>query len=93
MKKKFYITMVVVLMLELSFLLHSWIEIQYIKAALAKGATLSNTYFLGMFYCVLPWWSQYGLLLGAIIGGYYLGQFWWRMVYIEKRHWHNWRKK
>jgi hypothetical protein len=93
MKKKFYITMVVVLMLELSFLLHSWIEIQYIESALAKGVALSNTYFLGTLYCVLPWWLQYGLLVIAIIGGYYLGQFWWRMVYIEKRHWHNWRKK
>jgi hypothetical protein len=93
MKKFFYILLTIFLTLELSFLLHIWFEVQYIKSALAKGVALSNAYFLGLFYCVLPWWLQYGLLIIAIVGGYYLGQLWWRMVYIEKKHWHNWRKK
>jgi len=23
----------------------------------------------------------------GIVGGYFLGQIWWRIVYVEKRHW------
>lgn len=93
MKKKIYILATIVLTLELSFLVHSLIESWYIKTSLAKGVMLANTYFLGKLYCVLPGWLQYGLLAVAIIGGYYLGQFWWKMIYIEKRNWHNWRQK
>ncbi|MCX6796452.1 MAG: hypothetical protein NTW06_03050 [Candidatus Falkowbacteria bacterium] len=87
MKKKIYILLTIVLTLELSIMLHGLIEIWYINYALAKGIILDNTLFLGKFYCVLPWWLQYGLLIMAVIGGYYLGQCWWRIVYIEKRHW------
>jgi hypothetical protein len=93
MKKTIYVLLTIVLALEISFILHGLIEIFYIDYALASKILLDDTLFLGRFYCVLPLWLSYGLLLSAVIGGYFLGQFWWRMVYIEKRHWHNWRKK
>jgi len=92
MKKKIYILLTIFLTLELSFLVHSLIESWYIKSSLAKGIVLSNTYFLGVFYCTLPWWLQYVLLIIAVVGGYYLGQTWWRIVYVEKRHWGYWKK-
>ncbi|OGF24838.1 hypothetical protein A2331_04825 [Candidatus Falkowbacteria bacterium RIFOXYB2_FULL_34_18] len=86
MKRNFYILMTIVLMLELSFLAHSLIERYYIDLVLEKGETLNNTFFFGFLYCVLPWWVQYSLLILAVTGGYFLGKFWWRIVYIEKRH-------
>ena len=87
MKKIVYIISSIFLSLQLSFLVHALIESLYIKYALAEGKVLENTKFLGKLYCVLPNWLNYGLLILAIISGYFLGQYWWRVVYIEKRHW------
>ncbi|MGM0583006.1 MAG: hypothetical protein ACQETL_20180 [Bacteroidota bacterium] len=89
MKKIFYTILTVVLSLQLSFLLHALIEWVYIKMVLARGGVLLNKGFLGEFYCVLPWWVSYGLIVLALIGGYFLAQVWWRIVYVEKRHWKN----
>jgi hypothetical protein len=85
MKKIMYTILTILLCLQLSFLVHGFIEWIYIKITLGNGGVLSNTNFLGKLYCVLPWWLNYGLLLVALIGGYFLAQVWWRIVYIEKR--------
>lgn len=36
---------------------------------------------------VLPWWIRYTLGIVGAAWGYRLGKNWWRIVYIEKRHW------
>jgi len=91
MKKNIYIFLTIFLLLELNFLLHAWIESFYIKHSI--GNVLMNTNFLGHFYCIFPAWLNYGSLLVTLIGGYFLGQFWWRVIYIEKRHWLKFRRK
>lgn len=93
MKKPIYILLTILLILELNLLLHAGIESLYIKHTLTAGNDLMNTKFLGYLYCVLPSWFNYGSLLTALIGGYFLGQLWWRIVYIEKRHWHRFGKR
>ena len=30
---------------------------------------------------------MFGITLISTIGGFGLGQYWWRLVYIEKKHW------
>ena len=35
----------------------------------------------------LPKWVQYVALVAGTISGYSLGQHWWRVVYVERRHW------
>lgn len=32
-------------------------------------------------------------VLAGAFGGFFLGFYWWRIVYIEHRHWHHWRKQ
>ena len=66
----------------LSTLAHVFVEFIYLKHALASDVVL--TWHNG---CALPAWLKYGLPIVGIIGGYFLGQYWWRVVYIEKRHW------
>jgi hypothetical protein len=34
----------------------------------------------------IPTWVQYGLLIVGTVGGYALGQHWWRVVYVQRRH-------
>lgn len=87
MKKTIYTLTTIILCLQLSFLAHALVESWYIEMSLAKDKPLSNMNFLGGGYCVLPNWLSYGLLLLAIVGGYFLAQKWWQIVYVEKRHW------
>tara|TARA_B100000676_G_C17901255_1_gene744680 strand:+ start:165 stop:347 length:183 start_codon:yes stop_codon:yes gene_type:complete len=36
----------------------------------------------------LPEWLQYVVLVAGAIGGYFLGQHWWTVVYFQRRHWY-----
>ena len=36
----------------------------------------------------IPLWVQYVVLVAGTVGGYFLGQHWWRVVYVERRHWY-----
>ena len=87
MKKAIYLIAVTFLGFLLSVLAHAVIEIYYINYALANGIVLTNYTTFGFGYCVLPTWLQAGLAILGIGGGYLLGLRWWRIVYIEKRHW------
>lgn len=86
-KKTIYILLTIFLGVILSFLAHALIEINYIKYLLARGLAPANQMVFGQGYCALPIWLQIGLPLIALIGGYFLGQWWWRVVYIEHKRW------
>ena len=36
----------------------------------------------------IPLWVQYVVLVAGTVGGYFLGQHWWRVVYVERHHWY-----
>lgn len=86
-KKTIYILLTMLLGLILSFLAHALIEINFIKYLLAQGLAPANQTAFGYGYCVLPVALQFGLIVLGLIGGYFLGQWWWKIVYIEKRSW------
>ena len=67
----------------LSFILHAVIEIFYIDYFLSKNILLKPSALTSK--CYLPSSLQIFLLLAGIIGGYFLGKFWWRIVYVERR--------
>lgn len=77
----------------LSFIAHSWIEIWYIKDILEQGMNVEWTAVYGKPSCALPVSLQYGLLLGGLVIGYLLGIRWWKLVYVEKKHWRFRKKK
>ena len=35
----------------------------------------------------MPKWLQNVFVVAGTVGGYFLGQHWWRVVYIQRRHW------
>lgn len=92
MKKAIYIALTIFLGLMLSFMAHAVLELAIIKIAFSQGKEIEGTHFLGFGWCALPIWAQYTFPLLGIVGGYFLGRYWWKVVYVDKRHW-RFRKK
>ena len=82
-KKIIYIILSSLLGIMFSYILHAAIEITYIN----NTNVIIWYQHLGIGSCALPPYIQYGLLMIGAIGGITLGFYWWRIVYIEKRHW------
>ncbi|MFH1583070.1 MAG: hypothetical protein ABIB72_01990 [Candidatus Falkowbacteria bacterium] len=78
-KRIVYLFAATILGLLLSFLAHAIIEINYLRYILNWGLPV-------IFYgsCTLPPVLQIALLILGAVGGFFLGRFWWRKVYIEK---------
>jgi len=84
LKKAFYIALTMVLGLILSFILHAVIEIFYIDYFLSKNVLLKPSALTSK--CYLPSALQIFLILAGLLGGYFLGQKWWQIVYVERKH-------
>ncbi len=89
MKKNIYILLTIILGLLLSLLAHVFIEYFYLRQAIASNTPIQ--WVGSRLGCALPLGLQIALPILGIIVGFFLGVRWWRIVYIEKRHW--WFKK
>jgi hypothetical protein len=83
-KRAIYLSAAVILGILLSFIIHALIEINYLNWALSQGKVVE---FYGS--CALSPVLQISLWLLGAIGGFFLGRFWWRKIYIERF----WEKK
>ncbi|MDO8668464.1 MAG: hypothetical protein Q7K35_05260 [bacterium] len=83
-KKAVYLMASIILGLMLSLIAHAIIEIKYL--ILADKLGLAVNFYYG---CVLPIWLQISLWLVGVVGGYFLGSWWWRKLYVERV----WEKK
>jgi H+/Cl- antiporter ClcA len=79
LKKAAYLCAATILGILLSFIAHAIIEIVYLHRAESQGKVVT---FYGS--CALPPVLQILLLALGAIGGFLLGRFWWRKVYIER---------
>jgi hypothetical protein len=82
MKKSFYIFLTIILGLMLAMIAHSLLEVWYLDWAGRNSIEIIWSH-----GCAFPAYFNYGLFVIGAIGGYFLGQTWWRIVYIEKRRW------
>ena len=91
MKRSLYIICTTVLGVLLAAIAHACIEIWYTNLLVADF----STYSLGFSWN--QWHTMYSILeviffiLGAFLGQW-LGPQWWRIVYIERRHWYRKRR-
>lgn len=78
MKQIIYLVDWVILGIFLSFIFHALIEIWYLDWALKQGMFIK---FYGN--CALPPVLQAGIFIVGVLGGFFLGRFWWRKIYIN----------
>jgi hypothetical protein len=78
-KEMTYLTASTLLGIFLSFIAHAFIEMAYMRNILDQGKLVK-------FYggCALPPSLQISLFVVGVLGGFFLGRFWWRKVYIER---------
>ncbi len=76
---------------ELMVILHSLLEGIYL-AFTFKIDSLPEKSILWLFSTYLPSYVPIIMLIAGLVGGYFLGQVWWQIVYVEKRHW-SWDRK
>jgi len=81
-KKVIYLIASTILGFFLSLIAHALIEMNYINGVLSHGELVK-------FYggCALPPIIQAVILITGLFGGYFVGRFWWKKVYIEKVWW------
>jgi hypothetical protein len=78
-KKAVYLFATTIMGILLSFVIHAFIEINYLS-------WVENQGYAPVFYghCALHPALQAGLLILGAVGGFFLGRFWWRKIYIER---------
>jgi hypothetical protein len=74
-----YLAASIILGLLLSLIAHAFIEMNYLGRMGQSGQTV--TFYGG---CALPPIIQAVIWLAGGIGGYFLGQWWWRKLYVER---------
>lgn len=82
MKKLFYIVCTMLLCTLLSFLVHLVVLINLFPYA---NPSCTAQMPLLMVLCLLPAWTIYSTGATGIVAGYFCGQTWWRIIYIERR--------
>ena len=83
-KKIAYLTLATFLGLLLSFIAHAAIELIYLRWA--ENQNISVPFYGG---CSLTPQTQITITVIGIIGGFFVGNFWWKKIYIER----TWRKR
>jgi hypothetical protein len=80
-KRNFYIFCTVILCLLINFIFFAVTTTSYLQNLLEYRLTAQSKLLIGLYAALL-------LSLG-IIEGLSLGRIWWRLVYVEKKHWKN----
>jgi len=87
MKKSIYLFLTIILVFLLMLILHSFLELWFINGYFAMNGKYPETAVYLQLSSYLPPAIPLFLLAVTVFGGYFLGQTWWRIVYVEKRHW------
>lgn len=85
-KKNIYISFATLLGALLGALVASLAEAWVIYDSLSRNV-LPQAYPYLNTNAYIPLYMLFGILLAGVILGFWLGHSWWRMVYIENRHW------
>ena len=81
LKKAIYLFSATILGVLLSFLAHAFIEMGYLRWAYKTGYAV--TFYGG---CALLPALQAALWVLGVVGGFLLGRYWWKIIYVEKRY-------
>ncbi len=79
LKQTVYLVASTILGLLLGLIAHALVEMAYLSFMAIRGGAV-------IFYggCALPFGLQIIIWMLGAVGGFFLGRFWWRKVYVER---------
>lgn len=91
-KKIVYFLFTILLGKLLGLIAFGLLSMKFIKMLLRRGLPVEYDHIYWFIYSPLPAYLFYVLVITGAISGFFLGLRWWRMVYVEHRHW-SYRKR
>jgi len=92
MKKKIYILAFIFLGFQIQFLIHSFVEQNYIYFLLKDFDTFSFGMTWAEIYAVHHILTIFLLVAGVSLG-YWQGKYWWKYIYLDKRLEYKWKDR
>ncbi len=92
-KKIIYVLLVIALGKLLGFIAFEILSLKFVKILTRRGLPVEFDHILWFVWSPLPAYLYWILVYAGAIGGFFLGLRWWQIVYVEKRHWRNWKRK
>jgi hypothetical protein len=86
-KKIIYVLLTILLGKLLGLLAYALLSMKFIKMLVKRGLPVEYDHIYWFIYSPLPAYLFYVLVITGAISGFFLGLRWWKMVYVEKRHW------
>jgi hypothetical protein len=93
LKKIIYVFLVVVLGKLLGFLAFELLTLKFVGILEKRGLPVEFDQIFWFVYSPLPAYLYWTLIYAGVVGGFFLGLIWWRLVYVEKRHWKKLKKR
>ncbi len=92
LKKIVYVLLTIFLGELLGFIAFGLISINFVSMLEKIGLPVEYAQIFGPVYGPLPAYLFWTLIFAGAVSGFFLGLTWWRIVYVEHRHWRNKRK-
>ncbi len=93
LKKVAYLILAVVLGKLLGLIAFELLSLLVVKLSENDNVSVEYSQMFGPIYSPLSAEFFWIFILVGMIGGFFLGLSWWRIVYVEHRHFRKWRKK
>ncbi len=89
LKKIIYVILTIFLGKMLAFIVFEIISLNFVSALVSADLPVEYNHIFGLVYSPLsPYLFWIFIALGAV-SGFFVGLAWWRIIYIEHRHWRN----
>jgi hypothetical protein len=93
LKKIIYVLLTIGLGKLLGFLAFELLTLKFVWILEERGLPVNFDQIFLFVWSPLPSCLYWILIYAGVIGGFFLGLKWWQIVYVEKRHWKNWKKR
>ena len=86
-KKTVYVILTMIIGKLLGFMIYGLLSIRFIHSMDESNLPVDYTSILGIIHSPLPARLFWLLVSSGLVSGFFLGLRWWRLVYVEHRHW------
>ena len=89
LKKIVYIMLTIFLGKLLGFIAFELISMNVVGMLEKSGLVVEYEQIFGLVWSPLPAYLFWTLIFFGAVGGFFLGLTWWRIIYVERKHWRN----